>query len=244
MQTRPFRLAQPKSRTDALDSLDFLPSMTSATDTHSNTNAPRVIAETGLAARVAAVVEPAVEGLGYQLVRVRISGQNGQTVQIMAERPDGTFTIADCEAVSRDISPALDVDDPVKSAYHLEVSSPGVDRPLVRAIDFKRAVGFEAKIELARAIDTGTGDARRRYRGVIEAALDETVDLTVDTVGGMMRVTLPYEAMDDAKLVMTDALIEAAQKAQDADPIEQDSATPMPAATNDNADTSNTDTRD
>jgi ribosome maturation factor RimP len=175
-----------------------------------------VVRETGLAARVAAIVEPAIEGLGYRLVRVKVSGQNGCTVQIMAERADGTFTIEDCELVSKDISPVLDVDDPVKTAYHLEVSSPGIDRPLVRPIDFVRAVGHEAKIELSRPIDTGTGEGRRRYRGIIHAALDETVELTIDATGGALTVALPYDAIEDARLVMTDALIEAAQKAQDA----------------------------
>jgi ribosome maturation factor RimP len=185
-------------------------------DTSSDANTARVVRETGLAARVAAIVEPAIEGLGYRLVRVKISGQNGCTVQIMAERPDGTFTIEDCEAVSRDVSPVLDVDDPVKTAYHLEVSSPGIDRPLVRPIDFARAIGHDAKIELSRPIDTGTGENRRRYRGLIHAALDETVEITIDATGGALTVALPYNAIEDARLVMTDALIEAAQKAQDA----------------------------
>jgi ribosome maturation factor RimP len=147
------------------------------------------VRETGLAARVAAIVEPAIEGLGYRLVRVKISGQNGCTVQIMAERPDGTFTIEDCEAVSRDVSPLLDVDDPVKTAYHLEVSSPGIDRPLVRPVDFSRAMGHEAKIELSRPIDTGTGEGRRRYRGLIDAALDETVEIGIDATGGALTVS-------------------------------------------------------
>jgi ribosome maturation factor RimP len=194
-------------------------------DTSNDAKAARVVRETGLAARVAAIVEPAIEGLGYRLVRVKISGQNGCTVQIMAERPDGTFTIEDCEAVSRDVSPVLDVDDPVKTAYHLEVSSPGIDRPLVRPIDFVRAVGHDAKIELSRPIDTGTGENRRRYRGLIHAALDETVEITIDATGGALTVALPYDAIEDARLVMTDALIEAAQKAQDA----------AAANTNDNA---------
>lgn len=185
-------------------------------DNSSDAHTARVVRETGLAARVAAIIEPAIEGLGYRLVRVKISGQNGCTVQIMAERPDGTFTIEDCEAVSRDISPVLDVDDPVKTAYHLEVSSPGIDRSLVRPIDFIRAVGHEAKIELSRPIDTGTGEGRRRYRGIIHAALDETVEVTIDATGGALTVALPYDAIEDARLVMTDALIEAAQKAQDA----------------------------
>lgn len=182
----------------------------------------RVVRETGLAARVAAIVEPAIEELGYRLVRVKISGQNGCTVQIMAERSDGTFTIEDCEAVSRDVSPALDVDDPVKTAYHLEVSSPGIDRPLVRPADFARAVGHEAKIELSRAIDNGAGEGRRRYRGIIHDAQDEMVEITIDAADGALTVALPYEAIEDARLVMTDALIEAAQKAQSALPVEID----------------------
>lgn len=201
-------------------------------DTSNDANAARVVRETGLAARVAAIVEPAIEGLGYRLVRVKISGQNGCTVQIMAERPDGTFTIDDCEAVSRDVSPVLDVDDPMKTAYHLEVSSPGIDRPLVRPIDFARAVGHDAKIELSRPIDTGTGENRRRYRGLIHAALDETVEITIDATGGALTVALPYDAIEDARLVMTDALIEAAQKAQDA----------AAANTNDNASNSDENT--
>lgn len=185
-------------------------------DTTSDAHTARVVRETGLAARVAAIVEPAIEDLGYRLVRVKVSGQNGCTVQIMAERADGTFSIEDCELVSKDISPVLDVDDPVKTAYHLEVSSPGIDRPLVRPIDFVRAVGHEAKIELSRPIETGTGEGRRRYRGIIHAALDEAVELTIDATGGALTVALPYDAIEDARLVMTDALIEAAQKAQDA----------------------------
>lgn len=174
----------------------------------------RLIRETGLAARVAAIIEPAIEGLGYRLVRVKITAQNGSTVQVMAERSDGTFTIEDCEAVSKDISPVLDVDDPVKNAYHLEVSSPGIDRSLVRAIDFVRAVGHEAKIELARPIDTGTGVGRRRYRGAIVSADAQTVDMRIDQEGGAVIVSLPYDAMDEARLVMSDALIQAAQRAQ------------------------------
>ena len=181
----------------------------------SDANDVRLIRESGLAARVASLVEPAIEGLGYRLVRVKISGQNGCTVQIMAERPDGTFTIEDCETISRDVSPVLDVDDPIKTAYHLEVSSPGIDRPLVRPVDFARAVGHEAKVELSRPIDTGTGEGRRRYRGVIHAAQGDRVELTVDAVDGALTVALPYDAMEEARLVMTDALIEAAQKAQD-----------------------------
>jgi ribosome maturation factor RimP len=102
---------------------------------------PRLIAEPGLSARVAAVVEPVLEGLGYRLVRVHVSGADGCTVQVMAERPDGTMTIEDCEVASRALSPVLDVADPVDRAYRLELSSPGLDRPLVRRSDFERYAG-------------------------------------------------------------------------------------------------------
>ena len=110
----------------------------------SDLDEPRLIADKGVAARVGAVVEPVLRDLGYRLVRVRVTAQNGCTVQIMAERPDGTMSVDDCEAVSRAVSPALDVDDPVDRAYHLEISSPGIDRPLVRVSDFARWAGHEA----------------------------------------------------------------------------------------------------
>ena len=92
----------------------------------------RIIRESGIDARIALIVQPVLRGIGFRLVRVHLSGQNGLTLQIMAEREDGTMTVEDCEEVSRAVSPALDVDDPIEKAYHLEVSSPGIDRPLVR----------------------------------------------------------------------------------------------------------------
>src|SRR5439155_12878902 len=104
-------------------------------------NEPRLIIEQGVAARVAAIAEPVLAGLGFRLVRVRISGLAGCTVQIMAERPDGTMTIEDCETVSRTLSPVFDVADPIDRAYRLEISSPGIDRPLVRRSDFERFAG-------------------------------------------------------------------------------------------------------
>ena len=110
-------------------------------------NDRRIVVESGVAARVAAIIEPAIVDLGYRLVRVRVTGQNGCTVQIMAEKPDGTMNVEGCEAVSQAVSPALDVDDPIQVAYHLEVSSPGIDRPLVRAGDFARWAGHLAKID-------------------------------------------------------------------------------------------------
>src|SRR5712691_12932660 len=123
---------------------------------------PRLVAEQGTAARVAAIAEPVLGGIGYRLVRVKISGLDGCTVQIMAERPDGTMTVEDCEDVSRALSPVLDVADPIDRAYRLEISSPGMDRPLVRCSDFERFAGHQIKVEMAAAID-----GRRRFRGVL-----------------------------------------------------------------------------
>src|SRR6187549_3353007 len=114
---------------------------------------PRLITEQGVAARVAAIATPVLTGMGYRLVRVRISGTSGCTVQIMAERPDGSMLIEDCEAASRALSPVFDVEDPIDREYRLEVSSPGIDRPLVRRSDFERYAGHEAKIEMALAQD-------------------------------------------------------------------------------------------
>ena len=123
---------------------------------------PRLIAEPGLAARVAAIAEPVLEGLGFRLVRVRISAAEGCTVQVMAERPDGTLAIEDCEDVSHALSPVLDVNDPVDRAYRLEISSPGIDRPLVRLSDFERYAGHLAKVEMKVP-----ADGRKRFRGTL-----------------------------------------------------------------------------
>ena len=108
----------------------------------------RIIAETGIDARIAAIVEPVLNTMGYRLVRVRLSGQNGLTLQIMAERPDGSMTIEDCEEASNALSPALDVEDPIDRAYNLEVSSPGIDRPLTRLKDFDTYEGYERTIDV------------------------------------------------------------------------------------------------
>ena len=112
---------------------------------------PRLVVEPGVAARVSAVAGPVLQGMGYRLVRIKISGEAGCTVQIMAERPDGTMQIEDCEAISRALSPVLDVADPIERAYRLEISSPGIDRPLVRRSDFERYAGHLVKIEMAVA---------------------------------------------------------------------------------------------
>lgn len=166
----------------------------------------RLVREAGVAARVAQAIEGPLAGLGFRLVRVRMSNVNGCTVQIMAERPDGTFTIDDCEAVSRAISPILDVDDPVGGAYNLEVSSPGIDRPLVRVSDFARWAGYEAKVELSPPLD-----GRKRFRGILGAP-DPTgttvpIDLPDVKEGLPSRIDLPLKDLAEAHLVLTDELI-------------------------------------
>jgi len=160
----------------------------------------RIITETGLEARIAHIVEPVIDGLGYRLVRVRLSALNGATLQIMAERPDGTMTVEDCEALSHDLSPALDVEDPIDRAYHLEVSSPGIDRPLVRRSDFVRAAGHQAKVELVRL-----RDGRKRFKGVIVGIEGDA--LVIDTGGEAAVASLPLADIAEARLVLTDALV-------------------------------------
>jgi ribosome maturation factor RimP len=183
--------------------------MTQAIDTLQADSDPRLIIEQGVAARVAAIAEPVLVGIGYRLVRVKISGLDGCTVQIMAERPDGTMMVEDCETVSRALSPVLDVADPIDRAYRLEVSSPGMDRPLVRRSDFERFAGHQLKVEMAAPIA-----GRRRFRGVLLGVqvLDSQADaarIRRDDVGPGEdnEVLLPIEDMAEAKLVLTDALI-------------------------------------
>jgi ribosome maturation factor RimP len=168
---------------------------------------PRLIAETGVAARVAAIASPVLTGMGFRLVRVRVSGMDGCTVQIMAERPDGSMAIEECEEVSRALSPVLDVADPIERAYRLEISSPGLDRPLVRRSDFQRHVGDVVKIELAVALN-----GRRRFRGHLIGAGETAAQIRIDDApaDGPAEVQLPFDDMTDAKLVLTDELIAAA----------------------------------
>ena len=165
---------------------------------------PRLVVEPGMAARVSAVAEPVLNGMGYRLVRVKVSGEAGTTVQIMAERPDGTMLIDDCEAVSRALSPVMDVADPIDRAYRLEISSPGIDRPLVRRSDFERHTGHLLKVEMAV-----THDGRKRFRGTLLAVDGDRAHLRRDDVKGSEAadVFLTIEDMAEARLVLTDALI-------------------------------------
>ena len=165
---------------------------------------PRLVVEPGVAARVSAVAGPVLQGMGYRLVRIKISGEFGCTVQIMAERPDGTMQIDDCEAISKALSPVLDVADPIERAYRLEISSPGIDRPLVRRSDFERYAGHLVKIEMAVA-----HQGRKRFRGVLGEVEGSSVRLHRDDIreGEDADVALTMEDIADARLVLTDELI-------------------------------------
>jgi ribosome maturation factor RimP len=157
--------------------------------------------------RIAAIIEPSLEAMGYSLVRVAHTGGRRPTVQIMAERRDGAgMTVADCEEISRNVSALLDVKDPIAGAYVLEVSSPGIDRPLVRPQDYERFAGFEAKLELGRGIE-----GRKRFRGrIIGRAGEAGESVRLATEEG--EVELPLGDIVRAKLVLTEDLLAAAQQ--------------------------------
>jgi ribosome maturation factor RimP len=177
--------------------------MTEAHPSLSDTE-PRLIVEQGVAARVAAIAEPVLNGLGFRLVRVRVSGLSGCTVQIMAERPDGTMIIDDCEAVSRALSPVLDDTDPVDRAYQLEISSPGMDRPLVRRSDFERYAGNRVRIEMAVPVE-----GRKRFRGMLNGVEGNAARVHREDAadGEPADVLLPLDEMADAKIVLSNDLI-------------------------------------
>ena len=186
----------------------------------------RFIRETGIAASIAALIEPALEDLGFRLVRVQIQGREGQTVQIMAERGDGTISIEDCEAISRQLSPLLDAHDPLPGAYRLEISSPGIDRPLVRPSDFEDWAGYEAKVELREPVG-----GRKRFRGTLDGFEDGEVRMTVtlDQLGTQV-VGFPVDLVADARLLLTDELVrealrrakQTAKTAAEAQPLEDE----------------------
>jgi ribosome maturation factor RimP len=165
---------------------------------------PRLVVEPGVAARVSAIAGPVLQQLGYRLVRIKISGEAGCTVQIMAERPDGTMQIEDCEAISRALSPVLDIADPIERAYRLEVSSPGIDRPLVRRSDFERYAGHLVKVEMAVA-----HQGRKRFRGLLDGVEGDAVRLRRDDAkaGEEADILLTMEDIAEARLVLTDELI-------------------------------------
>jgi ribosome maturation factor RimP len=180
----------------------------------SNQTEPRLIVEPGLPARVASIAEPVIEQLGYRLVRVKISGADGCTVQIMAERPDGTMVVEDCETISRALSPVFDLADPVNRPYRLEISSPGIDRPLVRKSDFDRYAGSLVKIETEIPID-----GRKRFRGQLLGTEGEAAklrqdgkvdDKNEDEAVTDAEILLPIAEISEARLVLTDDLVRQA----------------------------------
>lgn len=159
----------------------------------------RFIHETGSARVIADLAEPVLEELGFRLVRVKVSPRDGGTVQIMAERAGGPMNIDDCALISRRLSPVLDAYDPMPGQYRLEVSSPGIDRPLVRPSDFELFAGHEAKVELKELVD-----GRKRFKGVIEGVEDGEVRLKMELKGEAEPVVVgfPFALIDDAKLVI------------------------------------------
>lgn len=163
----------------------------------------RFISETGVAADIAALVEPMLDQLGFRLVRVAVSGRDGTTVQIMAERPDGTISVEDCAEISRNLSPLMDAHDPIAGQYTLEVSSPGIDRPLARPSDFVTWAGHVAKIELKTTVS-----GRKRFRGVLDGMENGEVRLETDLgEAGPQTIGLPIGMIAEARLVMTEELI-------------------------------------
>jgi len=160
-----------------------------------------------LAERVEQLIAPTVEGLGFEIVRIQISGKHDLCLQVMAEPRDGkTMTVDDCANISRAVSAVLDVEDPIDGTYTLEVSSPGLDRPLVKLRDFERFAGFEAKVEAFQQI----GD-RRRFRGRLAGVDNGNVKIIVDD--GQEK-TIAFDNIQKAKLVLTDELIAAAEKGE------------------------------
>jgi ribosome maturation factor RimP len=178
----------------------------------------RYIKETGLETRIARIIEPVANDLGYSLVRVKVTAENGCTLQIMAEDANGRFTIDDCERLSKEVSPILDVEDPIDREYHLEVSSPGIDRPLVRARDFATYVGHEARVELADMLE-----GRKRFRGLIKAVDGDSVTIHLPDAPKDQDPDheLPLANIAEAKLIMTDALINMARTDQEENPIDE-----------------------
>jgi ribosome maturation factor RimP len=167
---------------------------------------PRTTPILTLPAHLEPIIAPAVEAAGYRLVRLRLMGAKRKTLQVMAERPDGTMNVEDCAVLSRALSEFLDKDDPIEGEYDLEVSSPGIDRPLTRLTDFARWSGHEAKIELSAADANG----RRRFRCLL-LGLDGS-DILFEADG--QRLAVAFRAIAEAKLVLTDKLVQEDLKAR------------------------------
>lgn len=162
-----------------------------------------LIAKTAIDRRLAEIVAPVIEDLGFELVRIRLQGGRTATLQIMADRPEGGINVDDCADISTAVSATLDVEDPLEDAYHLEVSSPGIDRPLTRLKDFATFEGYEARLETTQPID-----GRKRFKGVLAGVEGDEVLLNIDdNQGGTQTIGLNFDWLSDAKLVLTDELI-------------------------------------
>ncbi len=197
------------------DQISQIPENSNTTTDAAPLASARFVIEHGQAGEIATIAEPILEGLGFRLVRVKISGgEAGPIVQVMAERPDGTMAIEDCETVSRDLSAVFDTFDPISGAYRLEVSSPGIDRPLVRPSDFEDWSGHEVKIELKEPVS-----GRKRWRGEIEGLFEGEARVVCEIEGmGPQTVGFPVSLIAEARLVLTDALIREALRASKGKP--------------------------
>ena len=161
-----------------------------------------LIAKTAMDRRLADIVTPVIEGMGFELVRIRLMGGNTRTLQIMADKPDGGVEVDDCGEISTAVSAVLDVEDPVEENYILEVSSPGIDRPLTRLKDFEMWKGWEARIETTELVD-----GRRRFKGTLSGVENDEVLITIEEAGEPVTIGLQFDWLADAKLILTDELI-------------------------------------
>ncbi|MFC0202475.1 ribosome maturation factor RimP [Paracoccus rhizosphaerae] len=161
-----------------------------------------LIAKTAIDRRLAEIIMPVIEDLGFELVRIRMQGGKTATLQIMADRPEGGINVDDCADISTAVSATLDVEDPIADNYHLEVSSPGIDRPLTRLKDFATFEGYEARLDLSQPID-----GRKRFKGTLAGVEGEEVLINIEEQGETHTIGLHFDLLADAKLVLTDELI-------------------------------------
>ncbi len=170
-----------------------------------------LIAKAAIDRKLADIITPVIEDMGFELVRLRLQGGNTHTLQVMAERPDGGIEVDECAAISNAISAVLDVEDPLSDTYVLEVGSPGIDRPLTRLKDFEKYEGYDAKVETSELID-----GRKRFKGVLAGVEGEEVLINIVDQGEPVTVGLQFDWLADAKLVMTDELIKEMLRARKA----------------------------
>lgn len=161
-----------------------------------------MIAKTAIDSRLAEIVAPVIEDMGFELVRLRLMGGKTNTLQIMAERPEGGIEVDECGEISNAVSAILDVEDPLDDSYVLEVGSPGIDRPLTRLKDFETFEGYDAKIETTELID-----GQKRFRGILAGVEGEEVLVNIESSGEVQTVGLQFDWLADAKLILTDDLI-------------------------------------